>query len=347
MPSRDPNPLFIRRRVPAINRGEELDEIDVSISAAMAEEFFTSTAEFAEFGGPVTGWNHDAGRVVGTLERTPPNNVHGGVGGLMNSFETAALDPIFWLHHANIDRLWEVWLGRPWSRGNPTEADWLNMEFKVGGGASAVTLRVRKVIDTTQPPLTYSYSDVSLPAPVRDAVTARFATEARLAQEEEPMRRDIFPELVGASEDRVPLTDRTTEVEVPIEPPTGPAFRERAEGAQPRKVYLKVENVTGKELTAHNYLVYVDLPPGADPTEYEDRRAGQVPMFGVREASESDAEHSGSGLTYSYDITSVVQHLRETGEWDPERLRVTFTPVRPSAAQGGDVSAGRVSLFYA
>ena len=22
---------------------------------------------------------------------------------------TAALDPIFWLHHANIDRLWEWW----------------------------------------------------------------------------------------------------------------------------------------------------------------------------------------------------------------------------------------------
>jgi hypothetical protein len=24
----------------------------------------------------------------------------------------AALDPIFWLHHANVDRLWEVWLQR-------------------------------------------------------------------------------------------------------------------------------------------------------------------------------------------------------------------------------------------
>ena len=121
----------------------------------------------------------------------------------------------------------------------------------------------------------------------------------------------------------------------------------RAEGAQPRKVYLKVENVMGKELTAPNYLVHVDLPPGADPTEYEDRRAGQVPMFGVREATEGDEEHSGSGLTFSFDITSVVQRLRETGEWDPERLRVTFTPVHAGAAQGGDLSAGRVSLFYA
>ena len=30
--------------------------------------------------------------------------------GWMGSFFTAGLDPLFWLHHANIDRLWEVWL---------------------------------------------------------------------------------------------------------------------------------------------------------------------------------------------------------------------------------------------
>ena len=34
--------------------------------------------------------------------------------GLMSDPDTAGLDPIFWLHHANIDRLWEVW------RQNPT-----------------------------------------------------------------------------------------------------------------------------------------------------------------------------------------------------------------------------------
>lgn len=37
---------------------------------------------------------------------------------------TAALDPIFWLHHANIDRLWEVWLGDNAEHVNPTDAKW-------------------------------------------------------------------------------------------------------------------------------------------------------------------------------------------------------------------------------
>lgn len=37
------------------------------------------------------------------------NGIHGWVGGTMTSVATAAFDPIFWLHHCNIDRLWWKW----------------------------------------------------------------------------------------------------------------------------------------------------------------------------------------------------------------------------------------------
>jgi len=45
---------------------------------------------------------------TGRLEGTPHNNVHGFVGGDMGAF-LSPLDPIFWLHHANVDRLWANW----------------------------------------------------------------------------------------------------------------------------------------------------------------------------------------------------------------------------------------------
>jgi tyrosinase len=356
MPSGDPNPLFVTQREPAINQGEEMEAADVDTGPAMSETLYTGFAPSGWFGGPATAWSH-VGSVVGRLEGTPHGTVHGEVGGQgpppgwMSRFETAAQDPIFWLHHANIDRLWEAWLALGDGRANPTgsRADpWLNTWFKVGGGASAVTLRVREVLDTRQPPLTYFYSNISLPAPAPAAILAAgTATDSRFAEEEDPVPDDVPPEMVGASENRVPLAAEPTEVEVAVEAPSGPALMDRAEGAQPRKVYLNVENVKGKELAASNYAVHVNLPPGADPTGYQDRHVGQVSMFGVREASESDEEHGGSGLTFSFDITGVVQRLQETGEWDPERLRVTFTPVRAGAVEGGDVSAGRVSLFYA
>ena len=357
MPSGDPNPLFVSERRQTINDGERLDASDVETGAAMAETSFTGPAVggISGFGGPVTDWNHSGGP-VGSLENTPHGDVHVSVGGLnppglMSGFNTAALDPIFWLHHANIDRLWEAWLGQhdP-DRRNPTgRARWTDMSFKVGQGAQAVTLTVGEVLDATQPPLNYEYSEVSVPAlapGVFLAARSDVAEPAFAGEGSGPEDEDLVPEMVGASEE-VPLGAEPTEAEVAVEPPSGPALREGDEGAQPRKVYLKVENVRGKELVASKYFVYVNLPSGADPAEYEGRRAGQVSMFGVPEASENDEEHSGSGLTFSFDITGVVQRLQEAGDWDPQRLRVTFAPARVDAERGGDVTAGRVSLYYA
>ncbi len=37
------------------------------------------------------------------------NGVHDWVGGAMELLETAAADPLFWMHHANVDRIWWQW----------------------------------------------------------------------------------------------------------------------------------------------------------------------------------------------------------------------------------------------
>lgn len=43
------------------------------------------------------------------LESGPHNSVHGWVGGTMGSITTAPADPLFWMHHAMIDRVWSLW----------------------------------------------------------------------------------------------------------------------------------------------------------------------------------------------------------------------------------------------
>lgn len=40
------------------------------------------------------------------------NRVHGWVGGSMSMIPVAAFDPVFWAHHAMIDRLWFLWQTR-------------------------------------------------------------------------------------------------------------------------------------------------------------------------------------------------------------------------------------------
>jgi hypothetical protein len=73
------------------------------------------------------------------LESQPHDNVHGALGGpsgngFMVSF-LSPVDPVFFLHHANLDRLWDVWTRRQTALGRPTLpqgtslAAWSNERF--------------------------------------------------------------------------------------------------------------------------------------------------------------------------------------------------------------------------
>jgi tyrosinase len=58
----------------------------------------------------------------GDVESTPHDIVHvdvGGVDGWMGSISTAAQDPVFYVHHANIDRYWNLWLAQGGGRHQP------------------------------------------------------------------------------------------------------------------------------------------------------------------------------------------------------------------------------------
>src|SRR5208283_3061868 len=64
------------------------------------------------------------------LEGTPHGAVHVDVGGWMANIPTAAQDPIFYLHHCNIDRLWDLWLAQGGGRSDPTsDTTWTTKVF--------------------------------------------------------------------------------------------------------------------------------------------------------------------------------------------------------------------------
>ena len=67
--------------------------------------------------------------------------------------DLAALDPIFWLHHSNIDRLWEVWLDCDPAHQNLTSAYWLTgvtFQFYDATG-TLVTMRTADVLNLAAP----------------------------------------------------------------------------------------------------------------------------------------------------------------------------------------------------
>lgn len=169
-----PNHLFVAQRDSNANLGQTFaDANDTDITRCLNEPLFAGTPGGSPgFGGhkplpPLTS-NHSGGPGTGAVERSPHNFMHGriaGPSGFMGGFITAPLDPIFWLHHCNIDRLWEVWLRRDPAHKNPITTDWLtSVSFSFHDAAgNVVDMTPSQVEDTKAAPLAYEYDDISDP----------------------------------------------------------------------------------------------------------------------------------------------------------------------------------------
>jgi tyrosinase len=363
LPDGSPNALRVGQRVPAANSGGiVLSDDEVDVSDSLDETVFIGTAfgGTSGFGGLQTAFNHSGG-APGKLEMTPHGDVHVAVGGsfplptgFMSRFNTAGLDPLFWLHHANIDRLWTVWKKRRAGNLDPAQSEWLDEpDFELHDAAgSVVTLTSSQVADSASSLFGYRYEDESDPlaAPADTGLAAAAAAGEEGAMGSEPAGP---AEMVGATEERTVLRGRAVTRRVELQPAAGPAAAAVAdESSAPRRVHLSIENVTGPEPMPH--LVYVNLPEGADPVQHPERLAGSLSMFGLAEASGEDPDHPGSGLQYSLDITGVVERLGE--DWSPDELRVTLVPKRvagqelSAAAAAADaappaIEIGRISVY--
>jgi len=354
-PDGSPNPLFVSERDRAMNAGGSMLPPETTASAALAKREFSGPAGFpgatAGFGGPQTGFSH-GGRTIGELENTPHGAVHMAVGGLMASFNTAGLDPLFWLHHCNIDRLWEVWLRQtnP-ARRNPASAAWTtNQVFHFRDDSGADVTQVSGDVLDTEGQLNYIYDQFA--SPFRRVPTGGDRVDSRgfaAAPDEEP---DRPPELVGASEDPVRLTGEVAETTVSVAGPS--AFRRQR--AEPERVYLNIEEVRADGTPGGPYQVFVNLPDDDETTD-DNYNVGLVSLFGAAEASDPDSDHQ-EGLRYVFDITELYRVLSAAGLWRDD-VKVTFKPVRVRMPEGAraaftqaeprpeaTVTVGRVSVFF-
>jgi len=151
-------------------------------------------------------------------------------------------------------------------------------------------------------------------------------------------------EMVGATEKPITLDSTSvTTAAVPLSPPTGPARRALAADSRSRRVFLNLENITS-EGVAPSYAVYLNLPEGADPDQYEHLMVGLLPSFGVHEATRKDTHYSGSGLRHAWDVTSIVKRLEQSGSWNPGSAKITFVPLDP-VTKSEPVHIGRASFY--
>ena len=357
-PDGSPNPLFTSRRntTPGLemNAGKPLDDLFVSTRALDEQRFSRSPIPGGTngFGGPVTGWHHDPGP-AGRLEITPHGDVHtnvGGPGGLMTAFASAPLDPAFWLHHANIDRLWVVWRHQDdVPRRDPTDPGWLNFPFPFRDATGTpVNPRwtPRRVLDTVAD-LGYTYENV-------DRFPARAERLPRMPEAPPPPQPgpDHPPELVGASTAAVQLSGDRAAVAVDVGEAAGPA-RRGGPGDADQQVFLQIDDVRGTENPGVTYAVYVNLPDGADPDDDPDSHyVGNVSLFGIEATNDLSRDvHGSNGLSFAFEITDLARTQQDAWRWDPSRLTVTFVPIRGRTHRGVPmpevpaVSVGRIGVY--
>jgi hypothetical protein len=112
-------PLYNGTRWFWVNAGERIDTLyrDWISLDALNEKFYIDSPQGS------LGFNP-------RLDQNPHFFTHFALGGDMAEFSTVGGDPIFYLHHANIDRLWESWnrLGNT----NPTDPKFLDRKFAYG-----------------------------------------------------------------------------------------------------------------------------------------------------------------------------------------------------------------------
>jgi tyrosinase len=322
LPDGSANPLFVRERRPSVNAGHPLPAAVTDTSAAMAERVFSASlvGPTTGFGGPRTGWTHQ-GPAFGTLEAQPHGPIHVWVGagsGLMADPATAALDPIFWLHHSNIDRLWAAW--NAGGGANATASAWLKRSFRLPAPTGKIaTMRVSATLSTEA--LGYDYD----PAPGGPALAGALPA----------MPQPGPPSLVGANDAAVMLTGGPQSVTFGIREP--PEARGIAPGAGPsRRTYLNVSGIVADENPGLVYGVYLNLPPGSVPDDAH--LAGIVSFFGVAQSPSAAGRATGPDrhdMRYAFDITDLVGRLRDAGEWGGQ-VHVTFAPIE----SGHDADAG-------
>ncbi|MCU1348762.1 MAG: tyrosinase [Acidobacteria bacterium] len=377
------NPLFVQARYGPNNDGNVYVPLaDVNLDAMGVADYTGVPRGDRGFGGVDTGFEH-GGRFHGDLEQQPHDQVHGLVGGgdvstnlpgLMSDPDTAGLDPIFWLHHANIDRLWEVWIQSPVSLGNPTDPNWVGGPATVGERPFSMPMPPSGTPWSYTPgdmadlsKLDYTYDDLSPMAPAAP-VAARLqrlgiAPAAATLEVAAMSTTNKTVELVGSSQQPLKISgsqpvrstvhlDQTARRKVSASFAAAAAQNATAsadvsegvaETAAPDRVFLNLEDVRGlNDATA--FRVYVNLPEGASPADHPERLAGTITLFGVRKATAADGDHGGQGLTFVLEITKIVDELHLNDALDVDKLDVRIVPINP-VPEEAKVSIGSISIF--
>jgi tyrosinase len=295
------SPLFRLNRNPDPNNGNKiphdivrLDDADsplnrITYSRAGADEGFCQKLDYGIHGG-VHVW-------VG--------NAQG-----MGRVPWAGSDPIFWLHHCNIDRLWASW-----NRGecfNPTYPAWLNQQFVFADtGGNQVVATVADFRDIAL--LNYTYQEFE-PVPATCHLV-EIIVQTILAALRQLIRFPIWNEDYGYSARNRGIIKLDLPVLVSAVPPN-------------QAIYLVFRNIRATSPPGVLYDVYLDLPRDETPSRESPSYVGTLNFFGVTMMQDMRHDDRREARRHemakmpprdvSFEVTDKLKSLRPEGGLSPK-----------------------------
>lgn len=276
------------------------------------------------------------------LETRPHNRVHNLIGGALSSISISPRDPLFWVHHANIDRLWVAWLKAGGGRKEPlTTNTYWSGNFSYGTAVDGMP-RVWTADTTTY--LGYQYDNETMPSQSTSAARAAGA----LAMTAAPMRPATRVSVPFGKSRALSLDEQSLNVDVGLS--ATDAARVRSLMLQPAvtgstadgpvRVVLDGVHLTGLgQKGGYFYNVYLNLPaqPGTGkaaaayllgsvgPFEISVARmkASMKGMHGMPDMA-APAASPGHGARLVFPATEVLQRI-----WPDslDKLSVSFVRV--------------------
>lgn len=189
-----PSAFFEKEHLKAERAVQPTDRPSDQVFSSTALESVSSSSDFYLFASAPAKEQQDRA-AQGSLEASPHNTIHVWLGGEDKPMATmrSPLDPIFWTHHCNVDRMWLEWTRRCMDAGMtfeetlPPQRDdeykeltpdyWRNYELKqfwIKNPDQVLKFKVADTIDCVNGPMKFSYDSLKgrEPAPYGDGKPA-------------------------------------------------------------------------------------------------------------------------------------------------------------------------------
>jgi Common central domain of tyrosinase/Polyphenol oxidase middle domain len=203
----------------------------------------------------------------------PHGSVHTTINGNMKNTNTAAKDPVFWLHHCNIDRLWAVWLRKCGGRANPTDAPWLTKTYTFfDENGTAVNMNGSQVIKTaTQLNYNYDFSLIINPCLV---IANKWVSTQRTF-----LLRKVAPLVLDGRLNRTSFKAEKPDELDNFMRTTKKSRINFSSATAPEKLVISLGGIKIDKMPEGVIEVYINLPAGETPTSASKSFVGLLDLF--------------------------------------------------------------------